>query len=193
MNTYAPLSGCSERARNYLDINWGSFRKREITLRVLEATVVHALVCWDVWQYMDNVTARPLPGKVRPNPLLPNSGVFWHKGGERKLLLCSLGHFSRVLLALFFEGFWHNLLHFTSTGLSTMIPGYATLSLTFQLASSHQDQNVLCALISPRIKRDLTEDPQQRSPHPHGNWKLPSRFVMSLQKNKKEIKFIDYK
>lgn len=109
INIYAPLSECSEKTRNYLDINWGSFRKREITLRVLEATGVHALVCQDIWQYLDSVTVRPLPllplpGKVRPNPLLPNSSVFWHKGGERKLLLCSLGHFSHVLLALFLRG-----------------------------------------------------------------------------------------
>lgn len=53
-----------------------------------------------------------------------------------------------------FWGVLTRLLHFTSNGLPAMFPGYATLSLTFLLASSHLDQNVLCAFIFPRIKRD---------------------------------------
>lgn len=122
----------------------------------------------NTWTVSQPLPLLPLPSKVRPNPLLPNCSVFWHKGDERKLLLCSLGHFLTRLACLVFGGVLTHLPHFTSTGLSAMFPGYATLSLTFLLASSHQDQNVLCAFLFPWIKRDLTEDPQQ-SPHPHGN------------------------
>lgn len=97
-----------------------------------------------VWVHMGNVTAPPLPllclpGKVHPNPLLSNRGVFWHKGGEREWLLCSLGHFSHVLLALFLRDSDMSA-SFHINWPSHHVKGYATFSLTFRLASSRQDQ-----------------------------------------------------
>lgn len=75
-----------------------------------------------------------LPSKVHPDPLLSNSGVFWHKGSGA---LWGTSHTS-CLPCLW--GVLTCLLNFTSPGLSATFPGSATLPLTFQLASSHQDQ-----------------------------------------------------
>lgn len=61
----------------------------------------------NTWTVSQPLPLLPVPGKVRPNPLLPNCSVFWHKGNERKLLLCSLGHFLTRLACLVFGGFWH--------------------------------------------------------------------------------------
>lgn len=58
----------------------------------------------NTWTVSQPLPLLPVPGKVRPNPLLPNCSVFWHKGDERKLLLCSLGHFLTRLACLVFGG-----------------------------------------------------------------------------------------
>lgn len=58
----------------------------------------------NTWTVSQPLPLLPLPGKVRPNPLLPNCSVFWHKGDERKLLLCSLRHFLTRLACLVFGG-----------------------------------------------------------------------------------------
>lgn len=152
-----------------MDINWGSFRKREITLRVLKATAVHVLGC----QYMDNVTAPPLP--PLPFPVKRTLSLFsltavsfGIKAAERKPLLCFSGHFSHVLLALSLRGSDMSVLfHITWPFHHLPWLGYFASDLSTCLFPPRS--NVLCAFLFQWIKRDLTEDPQPRSLHSHGN------------------------
>lgn len=103
--------------------------------------------------------SQPRPFLLCPSPVKCtltlfswNSGIFWHRGCERKLSFALWGTPHRSCLPCLW-GFLTCLLHFTSTGLSATVPGYVTLPPTFQLASSHQDQMYSAHLYSNGSKR----------------------------------------
>lgn len=102
------LSWSAQREQGInVDLNWGSFRKREITFRVLEATADHVLSCLSIHgqRHSPAPSSSALPVKCTLTPFsLTATGAFWYKGIERKLLPCSSGHFSHVLLALNLSG-----------------------------------------------------------------------------------------
>lgn len=158
-NSYLSLLKCSEREQGInVDINWGSFRKREITLRVLKATAVHVLVC----QYMDNVTAPLLP--PLPFPVKCTLTLF-------SLTAVSFGikaaeHFGALLTrlaCLVFEGFWH--VYLISHHLAFPPPSLALLLCLwpFNLPLPTKIKCTLCVSISMDQKgsywRSSTEKP----------------------------------
>lgn len=74
-------------------------------------------------------------------PLLSDNSVFWYKGYERKTLLCSLGHFSHVLLALLLRGS-DTSASFHLDWPSHHIPRPDYIASDLSLASSHQMYSV---------------------------------------------------
>lgn len=86
--------------------------------------------------------SQPLPSKVHPHPLplFSLTAVSFGIKAVRENCCFALRGTSHPSCLPCFRGVLTCLLPFPSSGLSTMFPGYATLPLTFQLASSHQDQ-----------------------------------------------------
>lgn len=150
--------------------------------------------------------SQPRPFLLCPSPVKCTLALFsWCLSAWRlweKTVLCSLGHSSQVLLALFMRvSDMSASLHINWP--LRHVPWLPYFATDLSTCLFPPRSNVHCASIFQWIKKDLPGDPQQRSLHPHGNWKLPSRSGMSFKKNfkkikikikiKKEIKFIDYK
>lgn len=112
---------------------WGSFRKRDH----FKSAGWNSSPCSCL--SIHGQCHSPSPVKCTPTLFSWNSGVFWHKGCERKLFFALWGTPHKSCLPCLW-GLLTCLLHFTSTDLSATFTGYSTWPLTFQLASSHQDQ-----------------------------------------------------
>lgn len=185
INPYLPLGAQREQGINWTLI--GFFQEKRNHLRVLEATVAHALVSWHDQQHRVPECLSPVPSSFCPTPVKCSPTLFSRATGsfgtkavsERKLLLCCLGHFSPVLLALLLRGSDMS----GSFPINWPLRHIPQLRLWLVTCLFPPRPNVLCAFIFQWTKRDLIKDPQPKKPSP--SWKLKpfSQILDVFQKN----------